>query len=478
MDENDNPPEFSKSSYIVKILENINAGATVLLVNATDLDASREFGQASLIYSLEGSSQFRLNSRSGEITTTALLDRELKSEYILIVRAVDGGVGPQQKTGIATVNITILDINDNAPVWRDEPYHANVVEMSPINTDVISVLAVDPDNGENGTVVYSIRPENPFYTINSSTGKIRTSGVTLDRESSDPSDAALMRTIIISAVDRGMPQLRATASTTVFVNLLDLNDNDPKFLNLPFVAEVPEGLLNGSAVFKVQVEDPDHDKNGLITMALQMGMPRLDFYLNTSTGVLTSTSVLDREQIGLYHLRIIAYDAGKFPRTSTSTLTVKVLDVNDETPTFNPRLYNVSLKESVPRDHIVSRLACSDNDAGLNAELSYFITGGNQDGKFSVGFRDGIVRTVVRLDRETQAAYTLIVEAIDNGPAGSRRTGTATVFVEVQDVNDNRPIFLQNSYETGILESVPQGTSILQLMFYHLGIAGDNLNIL
>ncbi|XP_049455634.1 cadherin-23 isoform X4 [Epinephelus fuscoguttatus] len=463
IDENDNPPEFSKPSYIVKIPENIIAGATVLLVNATDLDASREFGQASLIYSLEGSSQFRLNSRSGEITTTALLDRELKSEYILIVRAVDGGVGPQQKTGIATVNITILDINDNAPVWRDEPYHTNVVEMSPINTDVISVLAVDPDNGSNGTVMYSISPENPFYTINSSTGKIRTSGVTLDRESSNPRDTVLMRTIIISAVDRGTPPLRASSSTTVFVNLLDLNDNDPTFLNLPFVAEVPEGLPIGSSVFKVQVEDPDEDKNGLITMALQMGMPRLDFYLNTSTGVLTSMAVLDREQIGQYHLRIIAYDAGRFPRTSTSTLTVTVLDVNDETPTFNPRVYNVSLKESVPRDHIVARLSCTDNDAGLNAELSYFITGGNQDGKFSVGFRDGVVRTVVGLDREIQAAYTLVVEAIDNGPAGSRRTGTATVFVEVQDVNDNRPIFLQNSYETSILESVPRGTSILQV---------------
>ncbi|XP_068183037.1 cadherin-23 [Antennarius striatus] len=463
IDENDNPPEFSKSSYIVKIPENIIAGATVLVVNATDLDASREFGQASLIYSLEGSSQFRLNSRSGEITTTALLDRELKSEYILIVRAVDGGVGPQQKTGIATVNITILDINDNAPVWRDEPYHTNVVEMSPVNTDVISVLAVDPDNGENGTVMYSISPENPFYAINSSTGKIRTSGLTLDRESSNHRDAVLMRTIIISAVDGGVPALRASASTTVFVNLLDLNDNDPTFLNLPFTAEVPEGLPIGSSVFRVQVTDPDEDKNGLITMALQMGMPRLDFYLNTSIGVLTSTEVLDREQIGQYHLRIIAYDAGKFPRTSTSTLTITVLDVNDETPTFNPRVYNVSVKESVPRDHIVARLICSDNDAGLNAELSYFITGGNQDGKFSVGFRDGVVRTVVGLDREAQAAYTLIVEAIDNGPAGSRRTGTATVFVEVQDVNDNRPIFLQNSYETSVLESVPQGTSILQV---------------
>ncbi|XP_072246399.1 cadherin-23-like [Leuresthes tenuis] len=463
IDENDNPPEFSKQSYIVKIPENIIAGATVLLVNATDLDASREFGQASLIYSLEGASQFRLNSRSGEITTTALLDREQKSEFILIVRAVDGGVGPQQKTGIATVNITILDINDNTPAWQDEPYNANVVEMSPINTDVISVLAVDPDNGDNGTVAYSINPENPFYTIDSRTGKIRTSGVTLDRESSNPRDTVLMRTIIISAVDRGTPPLRASASTTVFVNLLDLNDNDPTFLNLPFVAEVPEGLSIGTSFFRVQVEDPDEDKNGQITMALQMGMPRLDFYLNTSTGILTSTAVLDREQIGQYHLRIIAYDAGKFPRTSTSTLTVTVLDVNDETPTFNPRVYNVSLKESVPRDHIVARLSCSDNDAGLNAELSYFITDGNQDGKFSVGFRDGIVKTVVSLDRETQAAYTLVIEAIDNGPAGSRRTGTATVFVEVQDVNDNRPIFLQNSYETSILETVPRGTSILQV---------------
>uniref|UniRef100_A0A8C7X9S3 Cadherin domain-containing protein n=1 Tax=Oryzias sinensis TaxID=183150 RepID=A0A8C7X9S3_9TELE len=438
-------------------------GATVLVVNATDLDASREFGQASLIYSLEGSSQFRLNSRSGEITTTALLDREQKSEYILIVRAVDGGVGPQQKTGIATVNITILDINDNAPMWLDEPYNANVVEMSPINTDVITVTALDLDNGENGTVVYSINPDNPFYTIDNRTGRIRTSGVTLDRESTNVRDSVLMRNIIISAVDRGSPPLRASASATVFVNLLDLNDNDPTFVNLPFVAELSEGLSIGTSFFRVRVEDPDEGKNGEITMALQMGMPRLDFFLNTSSGVLTSMAVLDREQIQQYYLRIIAYDAGKFPRTSTSTLTVLVLDVNDETPTFNPRVYNVSLKENIPRDFVVTLLSCSDNDTGLNAELSYFITGGNQDGKFSVGFRDGVVRTVVSLDREAQAAYSLVVEAIDNGPAGSRRTGTATVFVEVLDVNDNRPIFLQNSYETSVLETVPQGTSILQV---------------
>ncbi|MFT7806101.1 cadherin-23 [Arapaima gigas] len=462
-DENDNPPTFSQSSYIITVPESIVAGATVLYVNATDRDASREFGQASLIYSLEGSSQFRLNTRSGEITTTALLDREVKLEYILIVRAVDGGVGPLQKTGIATVNITLLDINDNAPVWRDEPYQVNVVEMSPNGTDVVTVLAVDPDSGENGTVIYQINPPNPFYSINSTTGKIRTSGALLDRESPNPRDAQLMRTIVVSARDNGTPQLRSSVSTTVFVNLQDLNDNDPTFLNLPSVAEVPEGLPVGSSVFRIQVTDPDEDKNGQVTLTLQMGMPRLDFALNATTGLLVSTAALDREQIGQYMVRVVAYDAGQVPRTSTSTLTITVLDVNDETPTFFPRVYNVSVLESVPRDFTVVQLSCSDNDAGLNAELSYFITGGNQDGKFSVGFRNGVVRTVVGLDRETQASYILVIEAIDNGPAGSRRTGTATVFVEVLDVNDNRPIFLQNSYETSILESVPRDTSVLQV---------------
>ena len=75
------------------------------------------------------------------------------------------------------------------------------------------------------------------------------------------------------------------------------------------------------------MDDPDEGGNGLVTMALQVGMPRLDFYLNTSTGVLVSTTTLDREKIGLYMLRIVAYDAGKFPRTSTCTLTITSMDL-------------------------------------------------------------------------------------------------------------------------------------------------------
>ncbi|NWZ91402.1 CAD23 protein, partial [Nesospiza acunhae] len=471
-DENDNPPTFSKPSYVITVMEDIMAGATVLFLNATDMDRSREYGQESIIYSLEGSSHFRINARSGEITTTSLLDREAKSEYILIVRAVDGGVGHHQKTGIAMVNITLLDINDNYPTWKDEPYFINLVEMTPPNSDVTTVVAVDPDLGENGTVVYSIRPPNKFYTINSTTGKIRTSGVLLDRENPNPQEAQLMRRIVVSVTDCGRPPLRATSSATVFVNLLDLNDNDPTFQNLPFVAEIAEGLPAGVSVFQVVAIDLDEGPNGQVSYRMQVGMPRMDFLINSTSGLVTSTAVLDRERIPEYLLRVVASDAGTPAKSSTSTLTVKVLDVNDENPTFFPAVYNVSLPEDVARDFKVVRLNCTDADIGLNAELSYFITGGNQDGKFSVGFRDGVVRTVVSLDRETVASYTLILEAIDNGPTGNRRTGTATVYVTVLDVNDNRPIFLQSSYEASVPEDIPAASSIVKATDADEGING------
>ncbi|XP_045882691.1 cadherin-23 isoform X5 [Meles meles] len=462
-DENDNPPTFSKPAYFVSVVENIMAGATVLFLNATDLDRSREYGQESIIYSLEGSSQFRINARSGEITTTSLLDRETKSEYILIVRAVDGGVGHNQKTGIATVNITLLDINDNHPTWKDAPYYINLVEMTPPDSDVTTVVAVDPDLGENGTLVYSVQPPNKFYSLNSSTGKIRTTHVVLDRENPNPDEAELMRRIIVSVTDCGRPPLRATSSATVFVNLLDLNDNDPTFQNLPSVAEVLEGTPAGVSVYQVVAVDLDEGLNGLVSYRMQVAMPRMDFLINSSSGVVVTAAELDRERVAEYQLRVVASDSGTPTKSSTSTLTVRVLDVNDETPTFFPAVYNVSVSEDVPREFRVVWLNCTDNDVGLNAELSYFITGGNVDGKFSVGYRDAIVRTVVSLDRETTAAYTLVLEAIDNGPVGKRRTGTATVFVTILDVNDNRPIFLQSSYEASVPEDIPEGHSIVQL---------------
>uniref|UniRef100_A0A8C9QL23 Cadherin related 23 n=1 Tax=Spermophilus dauricus TaxID=99837 RepID=A0A8C9QL23_SPEDA len=383
-DENDNPPTFSRPAYFVSVVENIMAGATVLFLNATDLDRSREYGQESIIYSLEGSSQFRINARSGEITTTSLLDRETKSEYILIVRAVDGGGGASrhnQKTGIATVNVTLLDINDNHPTWKDAPYYINLVEMTPPDSDVTTVVAVDPDLGENGTLVYSIQPPNKFYSLNSTTGKIRTTHVMLDRENPDPLEVELMRRIVISVADcttpthPQSPSWGATGSATVFVNLLDLNDNDPTFQNLPFAAEVLEGTPAGVSVYQVVAIDLDEGLNGLVSYHMQVGMPRMDFLINSSSGVVITTTELDRERIAEYQLRVVASDAGTPTKSSTSTLTVRVLDVNDETPTFSPAVYHVSVSEDVPREFRVVWLNCTDNDVGLNAELSYFITG-------------------------------------------------------------------------------------------------------
>ncbi|MEQ2219731.1 hypothetical protein XENOCAPTIV_022729, partial [Xenoophorus captivus] len=166
-----------------------------------------------------------------------------------------------------------------------------------------------------------ISPANPFYTIDSRTGKIRTSGVTLDRESTNSRDMVLMRTIIVSAVDQAYyPGMNGFLS----FKFIGVHVVEGRILSFSVYVIVARPAVEVYEYFlpQVQAVDPDKDENGRVTLALQMGMPRLDFYLNSSTGVLTSMVVLDREQIGLYYLRIIAHDAGEFPRTSTSTLTV------------------------------------------------------------------------------------------------------------------------------------------------------------
>ncbi|XP_078716087.1 cadherin-23 [Lampetra fluviatilis] len=462
-DENDNSPIFDRNSYSIAIPENILAGATVLYVNATDGDQSPEYGQLSLIYSLEGSTQFRINARSGDVTSTTLLDREAVSQYILIVRAVDGGDGNDQKTGIATVNITLLDVNDNDPAWRDLPYAVTIVENTPGGTDIFTVSAADPDLNENGTLVYAIDPPNPFYRINTASGKIRTTGLQLDREDLNPISYASMRSIVVSGTDRGSPPRHATASATVTVLLQDVNDNEPSFVGLPYALQVLEGLPANSTLFQVTATDPDEGANGNVTYSMTAALPRPDFQLDAATGLITTLVQLDREVVAAYQLRLVATDRGTPALSSTTTLSLVVLDVNDNAPTFHPTRSAVSLLESVARDSVVISLNCTDADSGLNAELSFFITGGNQDGQFSVGFRDGLVRTVVSLDRETKASYSLVIEAIDNGPAGSRRTGTTTLDVLVLDVNDNRPLFLEGSYEVSVPENVTRGAIILQV---------------
>nr|7UQU_AAA Chain AAA, Cadherin-23 [Mus musculus]7UQU_BBB Chain BBB, Cadherin-23 [Mus musculus] len=109
-----------------------------------------------------------------------------------------------------------------------------------------------------------------------------------------------------------------------------LNDNDPTFRNLPFVAEILEGTPAGVSVYQVVAIDLDEGLNGLVSYRMQVGMPRMDFVINSTSGVVTTTAELDRERIAEYQLRVVASDAGTPTKSSTSTLTVRVLDVNDE----------------------------------------------------------------------------------------------------------------------------------------------------
>lgn len=138
-------------------------------------------------------------------------------------------------------------------------------------------------------------------------------------------------------------------------------------------------------------------------------------------------------------------------------------DINDNAPVFNREIYEVSVPETSPPNTPVIRLKVTDRDEGKNAQVSLEIVGGNEGGEFRVNAETGMLYTAVLLDAETKAFYTLTVSAIDQGNTGTRKQSSAKVKINVQDTNDNDPIFEQANMTIWVDENEPAGTSVTRV---------------
>ena len=152
-DANNFAPVFERAPYSISVFEDAPIGTTVLIVGATDSDVGQN---AQITYSLgtdggeQEPSEFVINPQTGAITTTRLLDREKVSGYLLTVTARDGGIPPLSDT--TDVEISITDVNDNAPTFDLPQYQGSVVEDVLVGTSVLKVTAEDADIGLNGKV--------------------------------------------------------------------------------------------------------------------------------------------------------------------------------------------------------------------------------------------------------------------------------------------------------------------------------------
>ncbi|XP_054032276.1 cadherin EGF LAG seven-pass G-type receptor 2 [Dryobates pubescens] len=449
-DANDHDPAFEQAEYRESVRENLEVGYEVLTVRATDGDAGPN---ANLLYRLLNgggpNEVFEIDPRSGVIRTRGPVDREAVEAFELLVEATDQGQEPGPRSATATVRIAVEDDNDNAPQFGERRYVAQVPEDVAPNSGLLRVTATDRDKGSNALVHYSIVSGNTrghFY-IDAQTGA-------LDVVSPLDYEVTKEFTLRIRAQDGGRPPL-SNISGLVTVQVLDVNDNAPIFVSTPFQATVLENVPVGYSVIHIQAIDADSGDNGRLAYALLETGAGFPFAINNSTGWIVVASELDREAVDFYSFGVEAQDQGSPPLASSASVSVTVLDVNDNSPEFTQREYGARLNEDAAVGSSVLTVSALDRDA--NSVITYQISGGNTRNRFAITSQSGggLISLALPLDYKLERQYLLTVAASDG-----TRQDTAQVVVNVTDANTHRPVFQSSHYTVTVHEDRPVGTTV------------------
>ena len=251
-----------------------------------------------------------------------------------------------------------------------------------------------------------------------------------------------------------------TAYATVIVEVINENDNSPEFSKANYICSVRENSMVMTAV--TQVLASDVDPFGQLIYTIEAGNHSDRFSIDPTTGKITTTDILDREVLDTYFITVKATDRGKPALHGLATMTVTVLDDNDNQPKFSATSFSTLISENAYVTTSVIKVNATDKDTGANARISYNITWCNDMSAFIIEENTGTIRTNKKLDRENISSYVIMCEATDHGKPRLRSTPVA-VHITVADVNDNSPIFDQPLYSVNISEDVTSGTIVQEV---------------
>ncbi|XP_042158880.1 protocadherin gamma-C5-like isoform X4 [Oncorhynchus tshawytscha] len=451
-DINDNSPSFPSKQHPLEIAETTAAGVHFPLESAQDPDVGSN-SLKSYILSKDECFTLKVKELSGgrkvpELVLTKALDREKKTVHHLLLTVVDGG--NPVRSGTSQITITVLDVNDNVPVFENAVYKVHVSENSAEGTFIVNPRATDADGGQNGQIEYSFGVHTSdsvlsVFEIDFLTGKIILKGQ-LDFES------AANYEIDISAKDKGSPRMEGHCS--VQVDVADVNDNSPEIILTSKPSPLREDAPSGTVVALISARDLDSGNNGKVTLQLPRGYP---FSLKPSFSnnyALVTSGVLDRESFSEYNIEITATDSGSPPLTTKKTITVSIIDVNDNPPKFSQSSYNVYLKENGPPGSMLSSVSASDLDFGDNAKISFSILDSKvQDVSASsyvyMNTDNGSIYSMHSYDYEKLKVFQILVQAKDHGSPSL--SSNVTVHVFILDQNDNAPAVIYPSAALGSL---------------------------
>ncbi|XP_062837544.1 protocadherin Fat 1 isoform X2 [Anolis carolinensis] len=440
-------PVFEKAFYSAEIPENIQIHSPVVHVQANSPEGLRVF------YSITDGdpfSQFTINFNTGVINTFAPLDFESHPAYKLSIRATDSLTGAHAEV---FVDIVIEDINDNPPLFTEQFYTATLSEAAVIGTSVVRVWATDADSGTNRGISYHLVENNSnsheYFHIDSSTGIILISR-SLDYEQSR------QHTLLVRAIDSGMPPL--SSDVVVTVGITDLNDNPPVFNQLLYEANISELAPRGHFVTCVKASDADTSDVGKLEYSILTGNDHMNFVINSKTGIITLSNVHKQTLKPVYRLNVSVSD-GVF--RSPAQVLINVIGANLHSPLFSQKEYEVELSENAPLHTLVTEVRATDKDTGHYGAVTYHIVNDFAQDRFYTNER-GQIFTSEKLDRETPAEKVIFIRLMAKDSGG--KVAFCSVNVILTDVNDNAPLFRATEYEVNIGSDVPRGTSVIKVL--------------
>lgn len=432
LDQNDCAPRFTSAVYEASVFLPAVGGMEVVRVTAHDADSV-------VSYSIvEGNvhNAFAVEPSSGLVSVSNAT--ELRGFYQLLIRASDG-----LHRDLATVKV-----NGSAPTggllrFQQDVYAVSVAE----NLRTVQTLAALQAKGAlfNEPLVYSLLNPAGKFTISESSGVLETTGMPFDREERDVYE------VVVMVRDMRTPPRTARARVKVFID--DVNDSPPHFSNLPFSIVVPESSEPGDVLYQAAAVDADLGENASILYSLEDDYSL--FRIDPRGGHISLQRPLDFEALNKYVLTVLAADEGEPSLSAAAQLSLQVR--NQSSPVFQTLLYPLKVPENVPPATTILHVQARNPDG---YRLVYNLQEENASKHFHIDFKTGVLTVSQRLDYESQRAHVLTVRASDSV------TGVfseASVEVEVEDVNDNAPVFSERTYAMLVAEGLPVGTSVVQV---------------
>nr|XP_023652577.1 cadherin-22 isoform X1 [Paramormyrops kingsleyae] len=439
-DINDSEPKFLEGPYIGSVPELSPIGTSVMKVTASDADDPTYGSSARVVYSvLEGEKYFTVDSQTGVIrTAVADLDRETQDRYELVVKATDMAGQMGGLSGSTTVTIVITDVNDNPPRFPQKMYQFSVSEGAAVGTAVGRVMATDADMGENTDMSYLIRAEDGGELFRVSTdGETQEAVITIQK----PLDYENMQThrVVVEAVNKHVDprfvDLGSFRDQTIVVVTVSDTDEPPLFRpSAGAVMEVHEDARVGTLVGIVTAVDPDVE-NAPVRYSIDRGTDQEKiFNIDAVTGAITLGKVLDRETAGWHNVTVTAVEADNHSQASQTTVSIRILDVNDNPPELATP-YEASICEDAKPGQLIHTISVVDRDEPQSGHRFYFtlVPEAANNRHFTLwDVKDntaGVRTQRAGFNRREQNVYLLPILVVDGGSPALSSTGTLTIHV-------------------------------------------------